>query len=306
MAVETPYRLMSPTGQTIHPGHAAHAQAGGSNDHGMWVEPGLQTPPTSQHGELVLTSGSRSTTAWEWAWAQVIGQRHHYSEDSLGVKWLRTAPSNSGQQADESVVLVLADGVGGGARGDVTSHALVRYCLNDIAIEPGSAVQPQLVSQLAGADSAVNRALAAITTRPGAATLAAVWLAPDSQGWVCRVGDARVSLLHTASGAVTPLLADQSYANLGETPPHTDDLHAPARMVGAGLMGEPEVASMSVRPDEILMLSSDGLHEWLKAGDSARLNWDSATLEDAAKTLVLLARDRGSDDDISVLLARKR
>ena len=272
------------------------------------IFPGLDKPSASNNGAPALTYGEHTCGGWEIAWAQIVGPSHRISEDSLGYAMhCRYDAPGPDKHAPHGVSLVLADGVGGGARGDIASHALVRHCLaigslhaNANATHPGL-----LLEGLSTADSAVNRSLAARTPLPGAATLAAAWLDSRAQGWISRVGDARLSIWNIHTGQLLPLLADQSYANLGELPPHPSHWSAPARMVGAGLMGAPEVHPLSLAAQEILMLSSDGLHQWLSSADTLPRQGVSGTrLADFAQALAMHARETGSDDDISVLLLR--
>jgi serine/threonine protein phosphatase PrpC len=299
MAFETPYGMPAPSrlSQSVSAPEADQAPKPLSRS---WSFPPLEAPPQSVHGEWVLNSGAAAHGGWEVAWAQAVGKRHRLCEDSLGLAWCGPA-----QGRQQGLVVALADGVGGGARGDIASHALVSHCLG-AAFDPTMGPrQDQLATLLAEADATVNKSLAALTTMPGAATLAAAWLDSSGRGWLCRVGDARLSVLQLTTGNWQPLMADQSYANLGETPPTPDQWHAPARMVGAGLMGQPELVPFAIQSDETLMLSSDGLHEWLNTDlDLAQPIWQQTLLEQV-RHMVERARHQGSDDDISVLLVRK-
>lgn len=304
MATETPYGLPFCKPTRSADVKAANAATKSSAGAVHWVFPGLRHPPVCRHGEVVLSSGAHQAGNWHLAWAQIVGTRHRHSEDSLGVCWQGQLPGQVGQGRDEPITLALADGVGGGARGDLASHALVHHCLDLTSTREAMPTQADLAHRLALADSAVNRALVTATTKPGAATLAAAWLDKAGQGWICRVGDARLSVLDAITGELSPLLADQNYANLGETPPCPDDLRAPARMVGAGLIGVPEIVPFSLRSGETLVLSSDGLHEWLSAKDAVQIASGKLPLIELAKAMAHQARHNGSDDDISVLLAR--
>lgn len=306
MAIETPYGL--PQSASIRPAGGRNTVRGDDTSAAQrWQFPTLQDAPQSLHEQLVLSSGALQRPGWEVGWAQIIGKRHRRCEDSLGVAWVGVPAEVQPQESsEEAITFALADGVGGGARGDVASHALVQHCLGLPHPAVGDSGPSFLLSGLGLADSAVNKSLATLTTLPGAATLAAAWLDGSGRGWLSRVGDARLSVLEAATGGWQPLMADQSYANLGEPPPLPEQLHAPARMVGAGLMGTPELVPFALRPGEVLMLSSDGLHEWL--GDSSVLPAQRSPcvpLADLARALALLARENGSDDDISALLVRK-
>lgn len=305
MTCETPYAMssLSLKGETRD---ATEHEDQTSGRKGMrWSFPPLKAAPQSMRGEMILTSGALQCGGWKVAWAQIVGKKHRCSEDSMGINWSPVLTQEKSSCHEGILRAVMADGVGGGARGEIASHATVQHCLD---LEVNAFLQADSAELSAGlslADAAVNKALATVTTLPGAATLAAVWLNSQGDGWVSRVGDARISVKSKDGGNWQSVMADQSYANLGEMPPDPVQRHAPARMVGAGLMGQPEVCPFRLNLDEILMLSTDGCHEWLTQSTRIDVRSSHISLADLARDLVLQARDNGSDDDISVLLVRR-
>ena len=233
----------------------------------------------------------------------------------------------------------LADGVSSGARGDVASQAMVQFAVAlpvVFAPAPGFAPGPQaqaarsdfhavadctthptqqhLAEQLAQADVHVAQALAAAAPgRSGATTSAAVWVGANGLAWFNRVGDCRVWHWRTAPGAagdVTLTLAaqDQTFTALGEDPPPGVPPHNPARMVGNGRIGQPEVQALQLQPGDGLLLSSDGLHDVLSPDHLRRAiahaQRRGATLRHLGRLLQRLARLRGSTDDIALIVLR--
>lgn len=275
-----------------------------------WVFPPLFAPPMRDDGQSMLNQGSHSALGWQTGWAQAIGQKHRICEDSLALRWVGTLA----QPAVVGMIAALGDGVGGGARGEVASHTIVRHCTQCVD-EPyvmDETPQAQLSHWLALGDVEVNKALCQVTTQPGASTLAAAWLDASGQGWVSRVGDSRAYVVRNMVGepfAQAPLLCqllpDQTYRNLGERAPQEGQEDAPARMVGAGLIGKPEIVALQMGMGDLLLLSSDGLHQWVPAVEITRILKEEQNLQVAAHTLVAYARTQGSDDDISILLVRK-
>ena len=133
---------------------------------------------------------------------------------------------------------------------------------------------------------------------------------PSDRGWggaqehILRVGDAR--LYHFAGQALAALTSDQTYASVGEAPPEGATPDDPARMVGTGFTGRPEVVSLRMEPDDVLLLCSDGLHRGLPDASMAELLGQCGDLGTCALRMCQRARRAGSDDDITVLLARVR
>ncbi|TAN47574.1 MAG: hypothetical protein EPN21_17195 [Methylococcaceae bacterium] len=244
-----------------------------------------------------VNHGAAAPPGWEIAVAQITGVRHRISEDSADYRVLDATPQCGG-----AICLALADGVGGGARGDIAGQALVRHCL--ALPRPLLGQADAMAAWLKLAEAEVQRALRAVTFSPGAATLAAAWLASNGIGHWLRVGDARLYRV-AADGAAAALSHDQTYDYLRETPPAGAQGGDPARMVGTGCMGEPQLETVSLGRGDTLLLCSDGLHRGLGAAEMAGLLAMHASLEDAGIALVLAARAAGSEDDISVLLARR-
>lgn len=284
----------------------------------VWSFPPLSTPPRSAQ-QLVLSHGKLSTAGWQVGWAQIIGSRHRISEDSMAVHFTKSSGTAS---SPTGVYAAMADGVGGGARGEVASNALALHCVHYVSESDSfnGTQDDSLRAWMLQADLIVTRAVRAVASQPGAATLAAAWLGQNGHGWLSRVGDARAYLVSRVDNmlAAEPthhagcskwqanlILPDQTYAFLGEVPPEPDLAGEPARMVGAGLIGNPELAPITVGDDEMLVLCSDGLHRFLDAESLAALSAEEGEVEAVACAMVSLARARGSDDDISVLILRR-
>lgn len=246
---------------------------------------------------------------WVWGYVTRIGHRHlargGVCEDAAGI-----------EVCDDSVRsgihVALADGVSGGARGDVAANALVSHCL---AWRPDAGAS---LGQWIGraADEVVRNALNKHTANPGAATVAAAWLNADGSGIATRVGDCRVYLLqpgtHGSAIDAQLVLHDQTMASMGYDTDDSVCARQPAHMVGNSNTGIPELLPISVGQRSGLLLSSDGLHGVIGAEELTaalaplfELNvaiYDPAHIRDRCISLVALAQQRGGDD-VSVLIA---
>lgn len=202
----------------------------------------------------------------------------------------------------------VADGVGGGAFGEVASRAALRYCA---ALGGRDASNPDaLIWHVQHADAVVRDTLAAVNGAVGATTLVVAWLV-GWRGWIVHVGDARASVLRFNSGQFTydALTEDQTYQALGELPPAGAGEHDPARMIGVNAVGEPPATLLRMEQGDILLLSSDGLHRYATATDistTAQLwHQEHIPLRILAERLESLALGAGSPDDITMVLVRR-
>ena len=230
----------------------------------------------------------------ELAVASGRGRRHAVNEDAYSTLD-RPAP-----------VYVVADGVGGGAMASKASRELVQRL--HAALDRYRVDERSLSDALLDADRDVARAIALHTNASGAATVAVgAGTGPSLARWlIAWVGDCRIYRLRSAPDEPVELLTrDDTYRHLGETPPPGGSPDDPARMVGNGAVDLPNVASVHLGDGEVLMLCSDGLHKHVPPQELQRQLRAGEPLARCCARLVLLARQRGSHDDATVLAVRR-
>lgn len=208
------------------------------------------------------------------------------------------------------ICIALADGVSGGALGEVASQATVQFCIKQtISHAPGtpdptgSGVR-QREHLLDALDAAVVAAVAKYTDRIGAATFSAAWTFPDGQAWVTRIGDCRV--YHHHQGGLRRVAEDQTYASLplDRCPPNMP-LDNPSNMVGNGTMGPAHFYPLMLAHGDSLLLCTDGLHHFVDdaaiAAQFGLLNGDALV-----RALITQALAAGGNDDIAILVLTRR
>ena len=203
-------------------------------------------------------------------------------------------------------VFVVADGVGGGAMASCASRELVRrvHASLDGAMTDADTVREALID----ADHAIARTIAAHTDASGAATVALCTGVDDhlAQWLIAWVGDCRVYRLRGARDASVELLTvDDTYRHLAETPPPGGSLDDPARMVGNGAVGAPNVRCIDLQCGDLLVLCSDGVHKHARPQEMARLLRATTPLARRCERLVGLARANGGIDDSTALVVRR-
>lgn len=221
----------------------------------------------------------------------IAGQRP-YQEDSVLAQNL----------GDGRLLVAVADGMGGHAAGEVASALALETLV--AALEDGE----DLGSAFALANAEVHEK-AREPGKQGMGTTLVAALVDDGEYTVANVGDSRGYLL--TGGAIRQLTEDHSFVaeavKRGQTleeamaTPWRDAL---TRSIGTEESVEIDVfGPFPVSADSALLICSDGLYKTLEDQDLHSIFSQSSGPRGAAQTLVSEAFDRGSDDNISVVIA---
>jgi serine/threonine protein phosphatase PrpC len=261
------------------------------------IEPGR----TSRPGALSTNAPAPTHAVYanascrlEAAVASSCGSQHAVNEDA------HSALDGSGR------LFVVADGVGGGAMAQTASRLLVAQL--HAALEGQPLDGARVAAAMLAADRTIAAAIARVTERPGAATVAlcAPLDAASARWLVAWVGDCRVYRWSPGGAAqLEQLTHDDTFGHLGEAPPPGGSAGDPARMVGNGATTGANTAVHALGADELLVLCSDGIHKHLDGTDWCRVLAAPISLAQRGQALVRLARARGSVDDATVLLLHR-
>ena len=230
------------------------------------------------------------------------------NEDFLG----HFPPATAAEVRARGWLFALADGVGGHERGEVASKLAVESAVEGFRNAAAGAQLAGLLPKLVhGANGQVYAAAMKSGRAAGgmATTLVLCGLRFD-QAVISHVGDSRCYLIR--DGRATPLTRDHTMAadqaNLGllsaQEAVDSPSRHVLSRAVGADLVVTPDTTQVQVNPEDVLMLSSDGLHGALPAAEIAYVVSQRPDLQAAAERLVAIANERDCSDNVSVQLIR--
>jgi serine/threonine protein phosphatase PrpC len=202
-------------------------------------------------------------------------------------------------------LFVVADGVGGGAMAQLASRLLVAHLHESLEARPLEA--DRISDAVLSADRAIASAIARVTDRPGASTVAlCAPLDRFAAKWMLAwVGDCRAYRWSPQAQRLEVLTRDDTFANLGEAPPAGGAADDPARMVGNGATSGANAAVHALACGEMLALCSDGIHKYLKDSDWCGLLDSPLPLARRAEQLVARARANASVDDATLLLIER-
>ena len=209
---------------------------------------------------------------------------------------------------DKSVLMAVADGLGGEVAGDYAAEIL-KGKLAGIDHISRNNEEPELdqlaraVDQTIYGEGQENNALEGMGS-----TLVGVLLRERIAYWV-HVGDSRLYLLR--GGRLTQITEDQTLARFlleegeitAEQLPTHYSRHVMDQCVGCGY-AEPETGRLKLLDGDLLVLSTDGLHGEIPENTLYSILNTDTSLENKAKALVKAALDAGGKDNITVVMAR--
>lgn len=221
-------------------------------------------------------------------------------------------------------LFVLSDGMGGEAHGEVASslavETVVKYCVEAVdkpslqmfgeAPATSSSKTRLLSSAIHLANKRVFESAQGHAEQHGmGATLTAAWIAEETLS-VAHVGDSRVYLLR--SGGLHQLTNDHSLVAeqvrrgvLTAVEAECSDMQSVLlRALGTQQEIEIEATEHPLFPRDILLLCSDGLTRMVTEPEIAGTLQAETDPAKAAERLVVLAKDNGGADNITVIVVR--
>lgn len=238
----------------------------------------------------------------------ITGQRRTMNQDYVAL----TQPDDPAVLSASGRLYVLADGVGGEAHGEIASQTAVQVILDHYYTTPGADVGVRLLQLFEQANAAVYALSQPHSHRRTATTLVAVVLR-DNRLTIAHVGDSRAYLIR--HGVVERLTRDhtllQTLLDQGALNPAEIDTFTRTNVLARSVGGEPEVqadvSEITVEPDDIILLSTDGLHQYFREDQTLAPLCDlSKSAHEIAQDLANEANARGGSDNISVVVVKLR
>jgi protein phosphatase len=205
----------------------------------------------------------------------------------------------------------VADGVGGGAAGEVASRLgldTVRAVLGDPTLPNAAGLR--LVAAVEHANTCVRAAGQADRAWAGMATTLTAMLVRGNAAAIAHVGDTRAYRLR--GRRLDPLTDDHTLMDaciqVGILTPAeaavSEMRHVITRAIGAEDTVEVDMRLVAVEPGDALLLCSDGLHGEVSDDEIAAVLLKEPDPTRAAAELVKRANDRGGLDNVTVVLLR--
>jgi len=211
----------------------------------------------------------------------------------------------------ESFLLVVADGMGGHPAGDVASQIAMTTLVEAFPTRPEGDLGLALKQAYRRANEAVFRAGVDEPAHAGMGTTLTSALLDGKYATVANVGDSRAYLLR--GDALTQVTRDHTVVAeevvqgriTAEAARHDPRRNRLTHVIGTHPRLEsklPDIFELTLLPGDRLLLCSDGLHDVLNDGDMRRALQDQDP-GDAARQLVEMAKERGTRDNATAVVA---
>jgi protein phosphatase len=235
-----------------------------------------------------------------------VGLRREHNEDCYAT-W---SPETEAERERRGELLVVADGMGGSAAGEVASRTAVEVVMHHFRTHTDPP-DVALTHALEAAHHAVHRMSVERAELAGMGTTCTAIVVRGAEVRFAHVGDSRAYLVrerHIRQLTVDHSLVAQLVQQQLMTPeqarvdPRRNVL---TRSIGVGESVEVDggVLAGGLRLEDTLLLCSDGLHGLVSDEELASFA-SRDDLDDACAGLIGLARERGGHDNITVVLAR--
>ena len=252
-----------------------------------------------------------------------VGITRDHNEDAFAYLDLTTGRTHA--EVHESVidvglrglVLVVADGMGGAAAGEIASEMAVEAVLDTFRAQwmqsVGRDTDTFVETIRDAADTANHRIFAYAGAHPehaGMGTTATIAGLLGNSLYLAQVGDSRAYIVR--DGVAQQITKDQSLMQqlieAGEMTPDQAEVSERRNIIlqalGPDSTVRPDFTQQPLARGDTLVMCSDGLTTHLRAPDIARIVAASADPDDACEQLIAAANADGGHDNITVLVAQ--
>jgi PPM family protein phosphatase len=243
-----------------------------------------------------------------------VGSVRKNNEDALVVSDLAssspTLPEREAvfQVGSRGVLLAVSDGMGGAEAGEVASSLVVESLRQHLGIENTGDLRMSMLKAVEAANRNVWEASHEAGRKGMGATLVAVVVFRDF-AHIASVGDSRVYLIRRHR--IRLVTRDQSYVehlvSQGQMTREEAEI-SPYKNVILQAMGQRPnlmvaLGHIELRRNDVFLLCSDGLSGKVRDDEMYDIVTSAKSFKDASQRLIDLAKERGGEDNITVVLA---
>jgi len=210
------------------------------------------------------------------------------------------------------VLMVVCDGAGGRAAGDVAAQLAASSIKQGLQAEGenvGQAPDHALKRAVVGANQAIRDEVEAHPEEAGIGTTCTAAIVSPERLAVAQVGDSRAYLLR--DGRLLTLTRDQTLASghddAGGPKPDggecSPDRHVLAQALGTRGSVTPVITDIDLREGDRVLLCSDGLHGPVSDESIAAIMTGTTDIAEVSDALIAAALEAGGPDNVTVVVA---
>ena len=207
------------------------------------------------------------------------------------------------EMVDGSILMAVADGLGGHTAGERAAEIAVETFAT---VQPGgNEIQKDLVDRVLEADLTILKKVEQNTDLAGMSATLCGSLMRDGVAYWVHVGDSRLYVLRnkkliqiTRDHNLAQYLLDNGELTAEEARQHPARHHL-YQCVGCGIC-KPDSGRFALKPGDLLVHSTDGLHEQVSIESLTSLLNSPCDIETKAKSLIQAALDAGGKDNITI------
>lgn len=236
-----------------------------------------------------------------------------YCQTDVGLK--RNSNQDFVYASDQKVgrlpsLLIVADGMGGHAAGDLASRVCVETMVSSIEGSGQTETIPILAEAVQKANRAVLKKAAEKPEYAGMGTTIVAAVIDGNTLYIANVGDSRLYLID--DDRIDQITLDHSLVaemvRSGRISPEQMRNHPEKNIITRAVGGEESVEAdffdVGLHKGDVVLLCSDGLTNMVEDEQIFRIIRREKTLRDAGQKLISAANSAGGRDNISVVLAR--
>ncbi|ADN37375.1 protein serine/threonine phosphatase [Methanolacinia petrolearia DSM 11571] len=234
----------------------------------------------------------------EYSSVSIAGKRRHNEDSCLA------------SQIKDGLLMAVADGIGGHAAGDVASRIAIdtlrsEFTKNYRAGMSAAEIEKLLRNSFAMADE--NVSTMAVGDRAGMGTTLVAAFVRDLEVFIANTGDSRAYLFN---GMLKQITVDhslvQELVEKGAIDPEKRRTHPMKNVITRSIGGDfsVDLYHIGINSGEVLLLSSDGLHDYIEDDVISKGLNSEETANGTARLLVKSAMPV-SEDNISVVVLKR-
>jgi PPM family protein phosphatase len=220
--------------------------------------------------------------------------------------------ADAGITHEKGCILMVADGMGGHAAGEVASKMATEIISKEYFKNGNGSIEKNLAKVFTLANKNILEAANADSSKKGMGTTCTALIVANKQVYYAHVGDSRAYVIKNNN--IARITTDHTYVQelikAGTITAAEAEKH-PQRNILTNAMGtKPQIridtgkCEFSFEENDRLMLCSDGLYDYLDDAEIAAIV-NNKPVSEAAQQLIDEAKKRGGHDNITVVLAEK-